>query len=247
MMDPSAPEQKTNGTQADLESLVADLSALAHLHRVRLLQGLTEPRYGEELGELLGTTRQNALKHVQQLEDRGFVRRLDGQRASGPVVEYQVVPKRLFALTVALSELCRLEPRGGPQRRRDEPTMDDPSPPGNDVGEPFSLGARLLVLNGPASGRSLELGPDRNRLTVGRDKDRDLALAADPFVSSHHAEVHATVNGHSLVDVFSANGTFHNFKRLPKGGRVPLRVGDVVGIGRTQLVYQEAEPVDASN
>jgi len=41
-----------------------------------------------------------------------------------------------------------------------------------------------------------------------------------------------------LVDVFSANGTFLNFARIPRGGRVPLKVGDVIGLGHTFLVYQ---------
>lgn len=227
--------------EEELEELVKDLTALAHVHRLRLIHLLTKPRYGEELAEALGTTRQNALKHVQRLEDREFVRSLHGRRSSGPVIEYQVVPQRLFALSVGLAELGALEPEGGPQVRRVEPTLEDairdepPEPPAK------QHKAQLMVTNGPNAGTTYGLDGEHGRWTIGREEDRTISIRHDPFVSSHHAEVQVDIRGHALVDVYSANGTFHNFKRLSRGGRVPLRPGDVISVGHTQLVYQTGE------
>ena len=228
-------------TSADpLESVAEDLDALSNLQRLRLIHLLTRPRYAEEIADALGMSRQSALKHIEKLQERGFVRAVNGRRLTGPVIEFLVVPQRLFAVGVAIGNLGNLEAEGGPRVHVAEQTVvfdkagNAPTPA--PAGQQHS--AHLLLVNGPAAGTRFPLVGDTDRWTLGRDEDRDLRLAHDPFVSGRHAEVQADVGGHALVDVFSANGTFLNFARIPRGGRVPLRVGDVIGTGHTFLVFQ---------
>lgn len=232
---------RSDQLEEELDELSLDLSALSNNQRLRLLHLLTRPRYKEEVGEALGMSRQSASKHIDKLAERGFVRELQGWRESGPVMEFQVVPQRLFALGMRIADMGKLEPQGGPDRKVAERTvvMDDETerfdaPPRM---EPDTT-AQLLVINGPTAGTRFGLDPETPRWTVGRDDDRNLALKHDPFVSGRHAEVQLDPLGHAVVDVYSANGTFINFVRLPHGGRAPLQPGDVVGIGRTFLVYQ---------
>jgi len=224
-----------------LEALAEDLDALSNIQRLRLLHLLTRPRYAEEIADALGMSRQSALKHIEKLQERGFVRPLHGRRSTGPVIEFLVVPQRLFAAGVSIGNLGNLEPEGGPSMRTDERTVvldkAGASAPGSGpvTGE---REAHLLLVNGPAAGSRFVLQGDTNRWSMGRDDDRDLRLAHDPFISGRHAEIQPDGAGHALVDVFSANGTFLNFARIPRGGRVPLKVGDVIGLGHTYVVYQ---------
>ncbi len=238
--DPS-PEDDTVDME-ELGQMAADLTALSNDNRLQLLHLLTEPRYAEEIADALDMSRQSALKHVDKLVERGFVRLVHGQRSSGPVKEYVTVPQRLFALGVRIGDMGKLKPEGGPQERRDERTMafqedGTPVPEAADAGE--SEAARhLLILTGPRAGERYALEGQGPRWSIGRDEDRDLTIGHDPYVSAHHAEVHLHWRGLEIVDAFSSNGTRLNFKRIPKGGRVPLRVGDVIGVGHTQLVFQ---------
>lgn len=240
MMPPDKVEPALED-RARLENLAADLDALSNLQRLRLLHLLTRPRYAEEIAESLGMSRQSALKHIEKLEERGFVRAIHGRRATGPVIEYLVVPQRLFASGVAIGDLGKLEPEGGPQVRFDEKTvvLD-----GASAGAPAAATAlspasgHVLIASGPSAGARFGLEGDRQRWTIGRDDDRDLRMTHDPFISGRHAEIQLDRTGFALIDVFSANGTFLNFARLPRGGRVLLRPGDVLGVGHTILVFQ---------
>lgn len=247
-MAPESPTDPTMTTTAPapaaaqdpLESLAEDLDALSNLQRLKLLHLLTRPRYAEEIADALGMSRQSALKHIEKLQERGFVRAVNGRRLTGPVIEFLVVPQRLFAAGVAIGNLGNLEPEGGPAVRIEEHTvvMDKAGHP-TPAPATTQRSAHLLLVNGPQAGTRFPFGTEGSRWTLGRDEDRHLRLAHDPFVSGRHAEIQVDGAGHVLVDVFSANGTFLNFARIPRGGRVPLRIGDVVGLGHTFLVYQK--------
>ena len=117
--------------------------------------------------------------------------------------------------------------------------MTDPGDPTPPVPDTEAARGHLLILDGPNQGTRYQLDGEGPRWTIGREEDRDLRIKHDPFVSSNHAEIQVDWQGVSLVDVFSSNGTYVNFMKLPRGGRVPLKVGDVLGIGHTNLVYQK--------
>lgn len=239
MTTPAAAPPKA--TPDPLESLAGDLDALANIQRLRLLHLLTRPRYAEEIAESLGMSRQSALKHIEKLQERGFVRAVNGRRLTGPVIEFLVVPQRLFAAGVAIGNLGNLEPEGGPQVRVEEQTvvLDKPGATPQPATTTPRTQHHLLIVNGPAAGSQFPLAGEQSRWTVGRDEDRHLRLAHDPFVSGRHCEIQVDMGQHVLVDVFSANGTFLNFARIPRGGRVPLRIGDVIGLGHTYVVVQK--------
>jgi biotin operon repressor len=237
----STPAATPKTTPDPLETLAEDLDALANIQRLRLLHLLTRPRYAEEIADALGMSRQSALKHIEKLQERGFVRSVNGRRLTGPVIEFLVVPQRLFAAGVSIGNLGNLEPEGGPSVRVEEQTvvLDAQGSPEKAPQQAARSAHHVLLVNGPGAGTRFNLNGEQSRWTLGRDDDRHLRLAHDPFVSGRHAELQLDNGQHVLVDVFSANGTFLNFARIPRGGRVPLRTGDVIGLGHTFLVFQK--------
>ena len=100
-------------------------------------------------------------------------------------------------------------------------------------GAPF-----LVYLDGAGVQRTAVLEGDRV-LTIGRGDEVDLCLAWDPSVSLVHAEA-VRMGPRWLIgdDGVSRNGTFVNGERLK--GRRRLRDGDVIRVGRTALVFNDA-------
>jgi DNA-binding CsgD family transcriptional regulator len=81
------------------------------------------------------------------------------------------------------------------------------------------------------------LGGDK--VTVGKDPENDLVIAADGTVSRLHAVFERIGTGWVLRDLGSRNGTFVNGERL-YSERV-LRPGDEIRLGQTRLVYRAEE------
>ncbi|HZZ65196.1 MAG TPA: FhaA domain-containing protein [Candidatus Baltobacteraceae bacterium] len=98
-----------------------------------------------------------------------------------------------------------------------------------DAQEP-GTGARLTlrVIAGPNMDRVYAVD---DGMHVGRNPGCDLVLS-DPSVSRKHAALRFEEHRLVVADEGSSNGTFVNGKRIKE--RV-LRVGDVVGFGKTQL------------
>jgi len=71
------------------------------------------------------------------------------------------------------------------------------------------------------------------RLVVGRTVDNDLQVDSK-FVSRHHCQIVTTPDGSVLEDLNSTNGTYIRSKRVR---RHHLNDGDVISLGRHQLVY----------
>ncbi len=80
--------------------------------------------------------------------------------------------------------------------------------------------------------------PDESgRSTLGRRPEMDLPIPWDPEVSGLHAELHHLAGEWTIVDDgLSTNGTFVNGQRV--AGRVRLRDGDRMRVGRTVLAYR---------
>lgn len=97
-------------------------------------------------------------------------------------------------------------------------------------GAPF-----LLYRDGEGALRIVPL--DRDRLTVGRHADSDVALPWDGEVSRVHAELERIHDEWTLVDDGrSSNGSYLNGDRI--AGRRRLRDGDTVRFGRTVVVFR---------
>jgi hypothetical protein len=95
------------------------------------------------------------------------------------------------------------------------------------------LKLRLEIVDGPESGRSLELD-GAGSLLVGRSPEARLCLdpAADPRISRAHCLIELRPPRLTVVDLDSANGTFVNGRRIRKQ---TLADGDEIRAGRTRI------------
>lgn len=150
------------------------------------------------------------------------------------------------------------EPRA-PERRPPAPRAAEPLPPGPPLppappAEQEEHGRTLIYstaerLAGPveeaharhASERALLAVGGRRLLvppgggTVGRSRDCDVVLD-DAGVSRHHAELRPGPEGWTVRDLGSTNGVRVN--GAPVRGAQPLRTGDRVELGSTEVVFE---------
>lgn len=219
--------------EVDFAALARDLRPLSYEKRLELLHFLTRPHYLEEIATHLKMARQAAQKHIDQLLDIGVIKKQPGQRPSGPVVEYVVVPQRLFSLSEEFGKLGVLKPLGGEEAlSRTQVVTKAPK------AQTTALGPALVCVHGMKVGTFFRLGGTPGPWTIGRDADRSISIDYDPFVSNRHAEVHLRNGQYVLVDTFSTNGSFLNWERLSRGGEASLNPGDVVGVGKSLLVFR---------
>lgn len=96
---------------------------------------------------------------------------------------------------------------------------------------------RLVVLDGPDTGKSFELS---GAVVVGRDDTAGIVLG-DPEVSRRHASLALGDGGVEVEDLESMNGTWVAGHRIQE--RCSVAPGDKIRVGRTlmQLVVPTAE------
>lgn len=95
--------------------------------------------------------------------------------------------------------------------------------------------AWVRVEQGFRAGREMILSkPDT---TVGRAESCDIGLFGDAGVEKMHARIVLRGDRYMLVDVNSPGGTFLNGQRI--GGPTPLNSGDMIGVGRSMLRFEE--------
>ncbi|WP_020648389.1 FHA domain-containing protein [Solimonas variicoloris] len=91
---------------------------------------------------------------------------------------------------------------------------------------------KLIVTD--SSGQSQEFVLDRERVSIGRHPDNDVALN-DKAVSGRHAVIITILKDSFLEDLESTNGTLVNGRAISKH---PLTHGDEIMIGRNRLRYE---------
>jgi pSer/pThr/pTyr-binding forkhead associated (FHA) protein len=107
-------------------------------------------------------------------------------------------------------------------------------------GRPF-----LVLRDGDGTQILVDLGGDRDRLSIGRGETNDVSLPWDGEVSRLHAELERIAGEWTVCDDgLSRNGTFVNGARL--GGRHRLRDGEVLRVGNTAIAYQRPAAADAA-
>lgn len=84
-------------------------------------------------------------------------------------------------------------------------------------------------------GRDVILSKDAT--CIGRAEECDIGLFGDPAVDKNHARIVLDGAGYVLEDGGTSAGTFVNERRV--AGRLPLRSGDLIRIGRNVLRFQE--------
>ncbi len=95
----------------------------------------------------------------------------------------------------------------------------------------------LLYRDGDAAQRIQDLGDARERLTIGRSAESDVALTWDAEVSRLHATLERLGDEWTFVDDGrSHNGSFIDGARVQ--GRQRLRDGDTIAVGRTIIVFR---------
>ena len=91
----------------------------------------------------------------------------------------------------------------------------------------------------------LDLHADSQRVTIGRRASNALTLGWDTKVSRVHAALERVGDDWVLADDgLSHNGTYLNGRRLMSRRR--LADGDVIGVGRTQIVFRDPAEHTAS-
>lgn len=225
----------------DHEELALDLAALAYPARLELLKQLHVPRTLSELrvrarrgegAEVRPSSMQAILAHVEKLRERALV--TVGRVASHgrELTTYAVDPQRLYAIVEALRAVGAQH--AGRGKSADETGTLQDAPSGMDA-----QGPRLVVVHGWYEGHAFLL-EGRGAWVLGRDPRADAAVDYDPFVSSRNSTIERTAFGYRVRDEKgSKNGTSVNWKRLPAGGARDLQHGDVIGVGKTLLVFYE--------
>lgn len=213
-------------------SAFGEFEALASPVRLSILRSLRTPRTlggisvkGERADSGAVLARQTVRRHLDALLDAGLVRRLDVAGEEQYVIDHL----RLFSLAEGVRDLARLRPAVEP----DAATQA--------VGAALAAteqGPRLVLLRGLDEGATFLLGNAVEVWRIGRRRGLEVSLDYDAAVSSLNALIRLAGRGHELEDAEgSRNGTFHNFTRLAPGAKVLLRHGDVIGVGRSLLLY----------
>lgn len=223
------------------DAALADaLAALSSLPRLALLRELRVPKTLREIevraseGEAeseRNISRQSVRKHLDRLLEVGVVAARDAEREYGATVEYVVNHQKLYALSEAFRGLARLRPVAEPP----VPTMRASEAEAGPIRGPC-----LVLVKGLEEGRAFPLAPPppSRGWVLGRRRDAEVSLDFDPFVSAENSVVEWAGGHHVLRDLAtSRNGTVVNFRPIPKGGSVPLRHGDLVGVGCSILMF----------
>jgi len=223
----------------DFEALAKELRPLGNPTRVRLLNLLTVPRYLEEIASYLKINRYAAKKHMDQLVRTGLVSKTPTQREQGLVVEYRVVPQKLFELFDSMRALGTLRPVPG---IREAPRVDRTklSTPAKARPSSDALAPRLVVVYGVDLGTVIPLESAKGGAswTLGRDAACDARLESDPFASARHVRIDRQGGSYTITDLYSTNGTFLEWERLPAGQPRALENGHVVGVGKTLFLFR---------
>ena len=218
--------------------------ALANPIRLAILRELESPKalsairvapaQGRAGGRVLA--RQSVKEHLDRLLAAGLVVAL---RRDGRPTRYVVNRPQVFLAGEALHDFARLRPG----LDLEAPTAQLRPAAGS------SRASAFVLVKGVGEGTCYDVeAPAQGEATwrIGRRREADICLDYDPFASATHAEVQWRDGRHWLTDLpRNRNGTTLNFRPLAKGQPVALAMGDLIGIGRTLLLYRGPAGEDA--
>lgn len=147
---------------------------------------------------------------------------------------YAVVPQKLYEFTEDIRRLSTIYAGRGV-------SAEVTGTLGDAAEVPEMTGPRLVLVHGVYEGKAWALteatGHDSAWL-VGRAKGLTVSLDYDPFVSLENAAVTRVADRFEVSDLpQSKNGTAVNWVPLSKGGSRVLRSGDLIGVGRSLLLF----------
>jgi DNA-binding transcriptional ArsR family regulator len=220
--------------------LAEALGALASPTRLALVRALRAPRALREIEvgaaddgqKARPLARQTVREHLEKLVQVGVVSTRETRREYGETVEFVVNHQTLFALSEEMRDLARVRPVVEPQAA----TLH-----GQEAPSPAVRGPALVLVKGVDEGATFDLAarPEGPReWFVGRRRGLPVSLDYDPAVSSENARIWWEDGAHWVEDApQSRNGLRLNLRVLPKGERAKLRHGDLLGVGRSLLLY----------
>ncbi|MGQ0536289.1 MAG: FHA domain-containing protein [Methanobacteriota archaeon] len=232
------------------ERLERYLKILAHSNRLELLSLLRTPRTLDEIrltpspsqaGENpeRNISRQAVQNHIDRLLEAGLVRvGMTDRKGTRAHHEYVVDHARLFAVVEELRKVSTFE-ANVPL----DPFMTEGLPEARE--RDWQEGAKLVLVHGIHEGKAFPLRQQDVKAprgwVIGRAADAHISLEYDPYVSTENAEIMQVGAKFRLLDLrTSKNGTFVNWQRMPVGGEVVLAGGDIIGVGRSLLVFRES-------
>ena len=93
----------------------------------------------------------------------------------------------------------------------------------------------VLIVN-----QSQTIPLDLDVVNIGRHHENQVVID-DPYVSRHHAQLRLRFGAYMLFDVPSQAGTFVNNIPIRE---YRLRSGDIIRLGRSQIIYLEDDPTE---
>lgn len=230
----AAPEE------IDFDLLAAYFKALGHPGRLELLWRLrfpanpaeveVRPRRKDQLAPERAMSRQTVLEHLAKLEEAGVVTRV--ANPEGGADRWVTNVPQLFSLVEEIRKLTAIPSAPSLDAEETVARADDAS-------TPWLAGPKLVLMSGPWEGRLFALqgsGP----WVIGRSRSKPVALTYDPFVSAEHAVLEKRGAKFQLaVMPDTRNPTQVNFASLPPGKPRALSQGDIIGVGRSLLVFHE--------
>ncbi len=228
-------------SELSLREMERAFKTLGNINRLRLLVELQEPKGYAEIelppsrsdgagGGGRTITRQAVRSHLNPLMELGLVTEVE---RDGAGQRFIVDHSRIFALMEQMRDITNV--------RSTEPVSDRTMNLQGDADAQTVQGPHLVLARGVYEGRSFPLTglTEGQRWLVGRKQGSDICLDYDAFVSSDHAELLNKEGRFYLRDLpENRNGTFLNWERLEDGAMAPLDAGDVVGVGRSLLVFR---------
>ena len=118
-----------------------------------------------------------------------------------------------------------------------DPALATPAPPDAAPGARAST-VRITWTDARGRPRTLDLGDDKERVTVGRLPASDVPLPWDEEASRSHAELRRLGDEWMVVDAGSLNGTRVNGERV---SRRALRDGDEIQVGSATLLFRDSD------
>lgn len=221
------------------EQLAKAMDALGNPVRVALLRELRSARPLGEIelrqnkdGRSSILSRQAVREHLDRLSDAGLVQALPPRRDARVGAEYILNHSALYALAEELRSTAALRPVEQPVLATSRGAPPSVSP--------LESGPRLVVVKGLEEGASFQLSPrsGHREWVIGRRRGLSISLDYDPYVSAENSRLIWDGARHLLADAgMSTNGTVVNFGLLAPGEQRALAHGDVIGVGRTLMVY----------
>lgn len=236
-LDPDSEVERAAALTQALEVL-ASPARMYLLREVRVPKTLKEIKVRVPEKEAGGRdrilARQSVKEHLDRLVEIGVVLARETQREYGETIEYILNHQRLFAISESFRALAKLRPAEAPDGRTISAVAR---------ANTYEIrGPCLVLVKGLDEGRTFDMRPrpdGRNEWVIGRRNDLGVSLDFDPFVSSENSRVLWAEGAYFIEDLsVSRNGTMLNFQPLPKGGRRALRTGDLIGVGRSLLMFR---------